>query len=306
MKTTDKHLQGQLARALPPEDLASLSDVDLEAMLDAEGATHHHSHGGSASWGIAAAAAVLVLGTAVVLLRSGADDGGEKIASAQPNAETFGGVEMPAPEHVGTPEPPVAKEENWIEITPQYPKPRFTSGPLSIEGRPHLEKPASQQATFRAPRGTRLLSAGVDVTSSDGTPEIGTLAMLTDGEKQMIPESCVELAGGQQWVQLDLGEAREVRAILLWHHFKSTRVYDDVIVQLSDDPEFKGFVRTAFNNDHDNSSGMGAGGDPAWLETNHGRIIDVGGVVARYVRLYSKGNTADSANHYVEVEVFGR
>jgi hypothetical protein len=29
-------------------------------------------------------------------------------------------------------------------------------------------------------------------------------------------------------------------------------------------------------------------------------------VPARYVRLYSQGNTSDELNHYIEVEVYGR
>ena len=50
---------------------------------------------------------------------------------------------------------------------------------------------------------------------------------------------------------------------------------------------------------------IGHGGDLAWVETNHGRIIETKGKWARYVRLYSKGNTTNELNHYVEVEVFG-
>ena len=57
MKLTDEQLQATLARALPPEDLATQSDAELEAMLDAEAKpTHAHHHGGSGTWGIAAAA----------------------------------------------------------------------------------------------------------------------------------------------------------------------------------------------------------------------------------------------------------
>ena len=43
----------------------------------------------------------------------------------------------------------------------------------------------------------------------------------------------------------------------------------------------------------------------AWVETNHGRILDVDGKKARYVRLLSNGNTANEMNHYVEIEVYG-
>jgi hypothetical protein len=64
-------------------------------------------------------------------------------------------------------------------------------------------------------------------------------------------------------------------------------------------------VTTIFNNDMNNELGLGAGKDPAYIETNEGRIFDAKGTVARYVRLYSSGNTTSEMNHYVEVEVYG-
>jgi hypothetical protein len=60
-----------------------------------------------------------------------------------------------------------------------------------------------------------------------------------------------------------------------------------------------------FNNDHDNSAGLGIGRDKEYIEVNEGRLINPKGVAARYVRLYSQGNTSNDMNHYVEVEVFG-
>ena len=63
-------------------------------------------------------------------------------------------------------------------------------------------------------------------------------------------------------------------------------------------------------NDFDNSSGLGVGKDKEYIENYQGRLIgtltDGKGTIGRYVRLYSKGNTSDGANHYVEVEVWGR
>ena len=64
-------------------------------------------------------------------------------------------------------------------------------------------------------------------------------------------------------------------------------------------------VTTIFNNDHDNTSGLGIGKDKEYIETNEGRLMDPRGVKARYVRLYSNGNTSNDMNHYVEVEVYG-
>ncbi|MBT7165226.1 MAG: hypothetical protein HN904_20775, partial [Victivallales bacterium] len=65
-------------------------------------------------------------------------------------------------------------------------------------------------------------------------------------------------------------------------------------------------VRTVFNNDHDNSSGLGIGRDKEYIETFEGRLVAIPGKKARYVRLYTNGNTTDDMNDCVEVEVFGQ
>jgi len=109
-----------------------------------------------------------------------------------------------------------------------------------------------------------------------------------------------------QHVTIDLGAANEIYAILLWHFNKTPRVYLDVVVQVSDDKDFTKNVRTIFNNDHDNTSGLGAGKNMNYVETSEGKLLDAKGVRARFVRLYSNGNNANDLNHYIEVEVFGR
>ena len=43
-----------------------------------------------------------------------------------------------------------------------------------------------------------------------------------------------------------------------------------------------------------------------YVETSEGKLVDAKGSRTRYVRLYSRGNSANELNHYVEVEVFGR
>ncbi len=78
------------------------------------------------------------------------------------------------------------------------------------------------------------------------------------------------------------------------------------IDQITDDDAFTQNVRTLFNNDHDDSSGLGAGKDMSYVETAEGKLVDAKGHRARYVRLYSSGSNANELNHYVEVEVFGR
>jgi NAD(P)-dependent dehydrogenase (short-subunit alcohol dehydrogenase family) len=122
---------------------------------------------------------------------------------------------------------------------------------------------------------------------------------------QAFDENVVLLRKRTQWVQVDLGGEHEVYAILLWHEHKTPVVYRDVIVQVSDDPEFKTGVQTLFNNDQDNSSGLGVGTDREYFENYEGKLIDAKGVKARYVRLSSKGNTTNDLNYYVEVEVYG-
>ena len=68
-------------------------------------------------------------------------------------------------------------------------------------------------------------------------------------------------------------------------------------------------VRTLFNNDLDNSSGLNVGTDQQYIETHYGKLIDAKGIKARYVRLYSNGCDPHITQHvyngYVEVEVFG-
>ena len=83
-------------------------------------------------------------------------------------------------------------------------------------------------------------------------------------------------------------------------------MYFDVIVQVSNKPDFMTDVTTVFNNDIDNSAGLGAGKHMHYVETSEGKLVDAKGIKAQYVRLYSNGNSFNDLNHYIEVEVFGR
>ena len=157
---------------------------------------------------------------------------------------------------------------------------------------------------FMAPKGTVNVAAGKAVTSSV-PPAHGELKQLTDGDKHYERNSLIELPDGPQWVQIDLEKETSIYAVLVWHFHEGKRVYFDVIVQASNDKEFKGETATVYNNDHDNSAGMGVGKDKEYIENNKGRLIDAKGISARYLRFYSKGNSSDDFNHYVEVEVFG-
>jgi hypothetical protein len=136
-------------------------------------------------------------------------------------------------------------------------------------------------------------------------PVIGELSFVTDGKKSGEDGYYVELGPGLQWVQIDLDKTDTLAAIVIWHYHSQARVYRDVVVQVSDDKDFINGVTTLFNNDHDNTSGLGVGKDKEYIETYEGKLVDAKGVKARYVRLYSSGNTSNDMNHYVEVEVYG-
>ncbi|MBL9190396.1 MAG: hypothetical protein JNK23_23150 [Opitutaceae bacterium] len=185
-----------------------------------------------------------------------------------------------------------------------YPKPLFagTPRPISLS---NLEPAGIKRPDIMVPAGTKLLSKGKKVTSSDSLPVIGELSFITDGDKTGIDGAYVELGPATQWVQIDLGASAKIGAVAVWHFHSQARVYHDVVIQISDDAEFKKGVTTIFNNDDDNSSKLGKGKDLAYVETNFGRVLDAKGATGRYVRLYSNGNTSDELNHYCEVEVFG-
>jgi hypothetical protein len=196
--------------------------------------------------------------------------------------------------------------DKLVPIPIQLPKPMFEGTPQNLSV-PNLQKPLGRpRDPFLAPAGVTNVAKGKKVTSSDSEPVIGDLEQVTDGDKKGADGSFVELGPGTQWVQIDLGAPQEVYALLFWHFHKTPRVYFDVVAQLADDAAFKKNVRTIFNNDNDNTSGLGKGTDMNYVETAEGKLVDAKGAVARYVRLYSRGNNANELNHYVEVEVYGR
>lgn len=187
----------------------------------------------------------------------------------------------------------------------EFPKPLFAGTPRPVS-LPNLEPAGIERPDIMVPKGTVLLSKGKTVTSSDTLPVIGELSFITDGDKSGTDGTYVELGPGVQWVQIDLGAPAKVAAVAVWHFHSQARVYHDVVIQLSNDKDFKSGVRTIFNNDDDNSAKLGKGGDKSYIEVNHGRILDANEHTARYVRLTSNGNTSDELNHYCEVEVFGQ
>jgi len=182
--------------------------------------------------------------------------------------------------------------------TPQALPTNTTALPLTSDPRP----------PFLAPKGVANGALHKPVTASDTNLINGELQQLTDGKKEAYEENVVTLRRGLQWVQIDLQGEFKLYAIVLWHEFNTPLVYRDVIVQVSNDPEFKTGVQTLFNNDQKNSAGLGVGTDREYFEnslTGAGKLIDAKGIQARYLRCYSKGSTDNALNSYIEIEAWG-
>ena len=191
--------------------------------------------------------------------------------------------------------------EDMVPLKSDLPKPLMVGTPVPIpdELKAKLEPVQKKRQEFQVPAGTENLAKGKKVTSSDKEPIIGTLDLITDGDKEGDEGSWVELGPGKQWVQIDLEKSANISAIIVWHFHSQERVYRDVIVQVSDDPTFAKDVTTVFDN-------SAAGKDHPYIDTYFGKLVDAKGAKGRYVRLYSNTNTANHMNHYIEVEVFGK
>jgi hypothetical protein len=206
----------------------------------------------------------------------------------------------------------VAADAKLVPLEIKLPRPLFQGTPKHIKPAPTLEKYIEKpRPPFMAPEGTVNLSEGKKVTSSDTAPIIGELEFVTDGVNDGYDGCFVELGPDLQWVQIDLGQVSEIVALVVWHYHAEGRVYHDVVIQVADDPDLIENVQTVFNNDFDNSAGLGVGKNLEYIEDFRGKLMDVRNdkgapVKGRYVRLYSRGNTANDLNHYIEVAVFGK
>ena len=191
--------------------------------------------------------------------------------------------ELPAPHSSGTPKE--VKSDN-LEPDP---------GPGKL--RPAIMVPAGYDK--------KLTKEDTKVTTSEEAVT-GDNEYVVDGDKTPDATCMLQLPGGVQWVQLDLGAEHELTAVCVWHDQGDDRVYKDVIVQLSNDEKFAKDVTTIFNNDHDNTAKLGKGSDKEYRERNDGRPIDGKLTKARYVRCYSNGSSSEPVNNYIEIEVFGK
>ena len=202
-----------------------------------------------------------------------------------------------------------------VPLKIKLPRPLFLGTPKHIKASDTLEKYSEKAPPpFFVPKGVANLALEKKVTSSDSLPIIGELSMVTDGDKEGYDGSYVELGPSTQWVQIDLGKPADIYAVLVSHYHAEGRVYHDVVVQVADDADFIKNVSTIYNNDFDNSSGLGLGKQLEYIDDFRGRLLTLldaktkkqKPIRGRFVRLYSRGNTSNDMNHYIEVEVHGK
>lgn len=192
--------------------------------------------------------------------------------------------------------------------TPGYPK--------GFVPPPNLRK-LDKRADFMVPEGMVNLAKGCPVTLVDGNPDgiSGSLSRLTDWNKKSNEDDYVEFLPNDmlQTVQVDLGAEREIICVVIWHYYKNAVVYRDVIVQCAEDGEMKNNHAILFNNDYDNSAGLGKGTDQPYFAGWWGEIVDARpqgrlthGRRARYVRVSTCGGEAGEDTRLVEIAVYGR
>src|ERR1700744_4889673 len=129
-----------------------------------------------------------------------------------------------------------ALADDKVPLKTDLPKPVFVGTPVPINV-PNLEPALPEpRPDFLVPAGTTNIAAGKPVTASDSDPVVGTLDLVTDGDKGGDEGSWVELGPGKQWVQIDLAQEANIYAITVWHYHSQDQVYHDLIVQVSDDP----------------------------------------------------------------------
>jgi hypothetical protein len=194
-----------------------------------------------------------------------------------------------------------------VPLVIKLPAPAFKGTPKDIQLSAYVEPLSDKpRPPMMVPPGLKNIAPGSKITCSDKNATAEALAKVTDGDKEASEQSIIYLRKGTQWIQMDFGSPQELFALVIWHAHNSAKVYHDVIVQVADDQDFLQNVKTIFNNDQDNTSGLGVGTDREFFEIHEGKLIDAKGITARYIRFFSKGSTESALNEYTEIEVYGR
>jgi RNA polymerase sigma factor (sigma-70 family) len=198
-------------------------------------------------------------------------------------------------------------QPSLVPLVLELPAAAFKGTPKDLQVGPNVEPLSDKpRAPMMVPPDLQNIASDSTVTCSDKNITADHLAKLIDGDKEASDQSIIFLRKGRQWVQMDFGSPQELFALVIWHAHNMAKVYHDVVVQVADDADFNKSVRTIFNNDSDNSSGLGVGKDREYFENYEGKLINAKGVKARCIRFYSNGSTESALNEYTEIEVYGR
>lgn len=296
-----------IGKVLPPSDLGALSDSQIDSLLNQSdampvnvealvGTVSNPGKGALPSgrdvvqvanlWHAMGKWAALVVAIVIVVMlvrQSGDSLQSEQFAGSDLSEWQ---VDFPPPVFVGTP----------LETVPGLTDPFGNPIPVS-----------PPQLSLRLPEDARSnVALGKRVNSSTALPLEGELNAITDGIRGS--DATVTLESGMQWVQVDLATPHEIYGIVVWHDYSMQTVVSDVIVAISNDPEFQEGVNVVFNNSRTGLADLeiAPGDDSPYVETNFGCVIKTDGLVGRFVRLYSNGCSQDVLNRYTEVETYGR
>jgi hypothetical protein len=200
---------------------------------------------------------------------------------------------------------PAGSATEMVPLVLKLPSPVFAGTPKAAPAGVNVE-PDKPGAPIQVPKDAHNIAPKAKLTCSDRNVTRADLAKITDGDKEAEGDAVVELKKGLQWIQFDFGSPQEIDAIAIWHAHDIAKIFRCVIAQAADDQDFTVNVKTLYNNDRENTAGMGVGTNRQYFETFRGKTIDGKGIHARFVRLYSDGSTDSKLNEYTEVEIYGR
>ena len=193
----------------------------------------------------------------------------------------------------------VAAFADKVALKIEFPPPHSSGTPKEIKSdnlEPDLGPGKFRPPIMVEPEFTKKLTTEDTKVTTSEEAVTGENEYVVDGDKTPDATSMLQLPGGVQWVQLDLGAEHDISAVCVWHDQGDERVYKDVIVQISNDEKFLKDVVTVFNKEY--------------RERNEGRpisaMVDDKPTKGRYVRCYSNGSTSEPVNNYIEIEVFGK
>jgi hypothetical protein len=97
------------------------------------------------------------------------------------------------------------------------------------------------------------------------------------------------------WVQVDLGEVRELGNIRVWHYYRDGRSYKDNRLSVSTTGKFAGEETVVFD----------AGKDGAYSESKDGKLFTFKPANARYIRNSLGRNSSNKSTQWMEIEAYG-